>query len=78
MTGQFAKSLAGHDKGKIYVVTGETGPSVLLSDGDRRPLAKAKSKNRKHVQIFGEVNRIDTDEEIRRTIRDYLRRITDV
>ena len=78
MIGQFAKSLAGHDKGKIYVVTGETDREVLLSDGVRRPLAKAKSKNRKHVQIFGEVSAVDTDEEIKRTIRDYLRRITDV
>lgn len=46
----FARSLAGHDKGRLYVVTGAEEGYVLLSDGERRTLQKPKKKKVKHVQ----------------------------
>ena len=33
MTGMFATSLAGHDKGQIYVIIKEEGEYVYLADG---------------------------------------------
>ena len=50
--GMLAVSMAGHDRGKVYVVWSETEDTVLLTDGDLRPLAKPKKKNKKHIQII--------------------------
>ena len=47
---EFARSLAGHDKGKVYVVTSKEADFVFLSDGDIRKYANPKKKNIKHVQ----------------------------
>ena len=49
-TGMFARSLAGHDKGRLYVVIRESGGYVYLADGKSRTLEKLKKKKRKHVQ----------------------------
>lgn len=48
--GMFARSLAGHDKGKLYVITGVEGAFVYLADGRLRPTAKPKKKRRIHIQ----------------------------
>ena len=45
--GMLAVSMAGHDRGKVYVVWSETEDTVLLTDGDLRPLAKPKKKKQK-------------------------------
>ena len=50
--GYFAKSLCGHDKGRIYMIVEERGEMVGLCDGFRRPLAKPKYKKKKHVQMM--------------------------
>ena len=47
-----AESRAGHDTGKIYVVVGEDGDFVYLSDGRLKTWQKCKTKNRKHVQLI--------------------------
>ena len=48
--GMFARSLAGHDKGRLYLVL-ETGDGyVLLTDGRYHPFERPKKKNRIHVQ----------------------------
>lgn len=39
--------LAGHDKGKIYVIEEDTGAYVILSDEN----GKRFRKNKKHVQV---------------------------
>lgn len=50
MTGQFAVSMAGHDRGVLYVVVAEEGDFVYLSDGRLRPPDRPKKKRRKHIQ----------------------------
>ena len=55
--GMLAVSMAGHDRGKVYVVWSETEDTVLLTDGDLRPLAKPKKKNKKHIQIIKKIRK---------------------
>lgn len=50
MTGQFAVSGAGHDKGVLYVVVAEEGDFVYLSDGRLKKPDKAKKKRIKHIR----------------------------
>lgn len=50
MTGQFAASKAGHDKGVLYIVVAEEGDFVYLSDGRSRRPDRPKKKRRKHIQ----------------------------
>lgn len=52
MTGMFAVSLAGHDKGRIYLITGEEGDFVYLADGKGRGVKNPKKKRKKHLQII--------------------------
>ena len=42
-------SLAGHDKGTLYVVVGESENKLLLCDGKNKLLKSPKSKNKKHL-----------------------------
>lgn len=48
--GMFARSLAGHDKGKLYIVLDAAEDRILLTDGKLRPVEKPKCKNRRHIQ----------------------------
>jgi len=48
--GYFVKSLAGHDKDKIYVIIREEKEYVYVADGKYHTLDKLKKKNKKHVQ----------------------------
>ena len=48
--GMFARSLAGHDKGKLYIVTAVDGDVVYLADGKIRLTTNPKKKKRKHIQ----------------------------
>lgn len=52
MIGNFARSLAGHDKDEIYVVIGEKDNHVMLSDGRLKKVDKPKIKNKKHIRII--------------------------
>ena len=47
--GQMARSDAGHDKGKLYVILKVEGENVLLVDGLHKTLEKPKKKNIRHV-----------------------------
>ena len=47
-----ARSKAGHDKGKLYVVSQQTQDAVFLADGKYKLLAAPKKKKWKHVQII--------------------------
>lgn len=49
--GMMAKSLAGHDKGKVYLVSGADETYVYLVDGKCRTMDHPKRKKKKHVQI---------------------------
>ena len=48
--GQMARSDAGHDKGKLYVILKVEGENVLLVDGLHKTLEKPKKKNIRHVR----------------------------
>lgn len=50
MIGEFAISLAGHDKGQMYLIVGEEADMVCLVDGKIRKLENPKKKKKKHVQ----------------------------
>ena len=50
--GMLAKSLAGHDQNKIYVIIQEDETSVFLSDGKNRTLEHLKKKKKRHVQLI--------------------------
>lgn len=81
--GYLAKSLAGHDKGRIYVIIEEQGEYVYLSDGKYHSFQKPKKKNKKHVQFIryqdecltNKLNNQETvrEEEIKRLIKQYVK-----
>lgn len=52
MIGNFACATAGHDKGQIYVVIGESDGNVIVADGRLKTVHKPKCKNSKHIQII--------------------------
>ncbi len=82
MIGWMAASLAGHDKQKIYIIIEETEDTVVLVDGECRPLCKPKTKKKKHIQVIKKSMDADLtdrlqngipcrDEEIKRAIKLY-------
>lgn len=81
MTGWLAYSLAGHDKGSLYVIVKEEKDYLWLSDGNVRPLEKPKKKNKKHIQIIKKAGNLPlpvTNETIKRTIKLYNKDIQEV
>ncbi len=78
-----ARSLAGHDKDRLYVVTGTQGDKLCLVDGRIRTLDRPKLKKKKHLQMViripDEVKGIVRDTEvwedhlIRKVIKEYTR-----
>ena len=70
--GMLARSLAGHDKGQIYVIESIEGEYVYLVDGKHRPLEAAKKKNRKHIQPIKYIAVPDlSNETIIKVIKEY-------
>lgn len=49
--GCLARSLAGHDKGNLFIIMKEDAEYVYLADGKIRLAGKPKRKKRKHIQI---------------------------
>jgi len=83
MTGFLAYSLAGHDKGEVYLIIEETRDYVYVADGAVRTLDRPKKKNKKHIQIIKkEIQGMDissvTNEEIKHIIKLYLKGIKEV
>ncbi|MCD8105363.1 MAG: KOW domain-containing RNA-binding protein [Lachnospiraceae bacterium] len=76
-----ARSLAGHDKGSLYVVLEENpdAGSYLLSDGKHRTLNHPKRKNAKHVQLIthlpdstlARMQEITLDAHVRKILKEY-------
>lgn len=48
--GSLVRSLAGHDKGGLFIIIKEDALHVFLADGKLRTLEKLKRKKKKHVQ----------------------------
>ena len=73
--GMLARSKAGHDKDRIYVVIRTEDKYVYVADGDLRPLRHMKRKNAGHLQpvlkmrLEGEPD----DAAVRSLIRKYIR-----
>lgn len=72
--GLMAKSLAGHDAGKIYVILDSKDEYVYLVDGDVRKVDNPKKKNKKHLQII-KISAIKElpiiNEDVKRSIKLY-------
>ena len=64
------QSLAGHDGGKLFMVTGAEGSGrLLLCDGKLRKLENPKIKSPKHVRLVAEGGAPPaTDKDIRQTL----------
>ncbi len=81
--GRIVRSISGHDEGMYYMVIGEQGGRVLLTDGHLKKQEVPKKKNRKHLEetetvLFAgrleEGGRV-TDEEIRHALKEYRKQL---
>lgn len=83
--GYLVSSKAGHDKGKIYIITAENEEYVWIADGKSKTIEYPKKKKKKHVQIIKvykdndvitslEQKKTVRDEEIRRVIETYKKK----
>lgn len=61
--GALVRSLAGHDRGNLFIIIEKSEEYVSLVDGNIRTLVKPKNKNKKHIQLIH-----DNDEPQRRTL----------
>lgn len=74
-TGMLARSLAGHDHGKVYVVVGLTPDTAYLADGEGKTAASPKKKNRKHIAVIHERCEDTADDQvIRKTLKEYRKK----
>ncbi len=81
MTGMFATSSAGHDKGKLYIIIEESEEYVYLTDGRLKPVDRPKKKKKKHIQIIRKVDETIqfmieekkpiSNEMVKRAIKEY-------
>lgn len=79
--GMLARSKAGHDIGKLYVVMDADAEYVYLADGVYKTLDKTKKKKRKHIQIIYKIpvvlqqviedGKEMQNEHIKKAIKDY-------
>lgn len=51
-SGQVVKSLAGRDKGTLYLILGFEGNRALLANGRNQTVQRPKKKNLKHLQPY--------------------------
>lgn len=71
--GMLARSKAGHDAGKVYVILGAEGAYVYLADGRIRTVEKPKKKKIKHIQPINREYDVSSmsDAQIRRILKEY-------
>lgn len=67
---KLAESLAGHDKGSIYVILQEDAEMVSLADGRKRPLRRPKRKKQKHIRVLNDLSGRD---EIKKLLQSPIR-----
>ena len=72
-TGMLARAKAGHDTGRVYVITSVDEAYVYLSDGKLRPSDRPKKKKKKHVQIILEKHDLEgaDDSKIRQILKTW-------
>ncbi len=72
--GLVAKIKAGHDAGKFCVVVGEEQGFLYVADGRRRPLARPKKKNLRHLApttTVLEQEAYSTDKRLRESLKPF-------
>lgn len=71
--GMLVKSLAGHDKGKFYVIINIEENIVFLADGSIRTLNRLKKKKKRHVQLIRQKHNIENidDAGIKSILNEY-------
>ena len=83
LVGDIVKSLSGHDKNRLFVVTAiDKNGYLVIIDGKYRTMDKPKSKNPKHLlkvahddEIIKKVNSsVATNAEIYKMIKVYLKK----
>lgn len=81
--GCLVESIAGRDKGKLFLVVGLSQTRASIVDGDLRKTSKPKLKNLKHLRFVSDnmnqrvLHKIDTDTkledaEVRKALRLFL------
>lgn len=72
-TGMLARSQAGHDTGKVYVIVEVDDTYVYLADGRIRTMDSLKKKKKKHVQLIKkQYDLMDiTDVKIKRILKEW-------
>ena len=70
----FAKSLAGHDEGRIYYIADISmdGKCVSLVDGETRKISMPKIKKIKHIQIIKMSDATLSEARIKGTLKDEM------
>lgn len=68
LKGKIVRSLAGHDRGRLYWVAETEGDFLLLADGKRHRLNALKRKRRKHVELTEMSTLVTGDGELRRAL----------
>ena len=66
------RSKAGHDSGRLYLVTDLRGGRAVLCDGKIRKLARPKVKNLKHIEL---VRKAALRPDAQETTDRYLRKL---
>lgn len=74
MIGKFARSIAGHDKGTLYIVVEAFENKVGLADGKGKTVASPKIKNLKHIEIYNK----SVDDEVIDAINANILNVNDV
>ena len=71
--GMLARSKAGHDTGKVYVIIEADDTYVYLADGSIRTLGHLKKKKKKHVQIILQEHDVTAadDTAIKRILKEW-------
>lgn len=72
-SGMLARSRAGHDAGRIYVIMDVDDAYVYLVDGKGRTLDRPKKKKKRHVQIIldkYDITDVD-DVKIKRILKEW-------
>ena len=73
--GMLAKSLAGHDKGNVYIIVETDAQYIYLADGKIRTLSRPKRKKRKHLQLIPtQYNMSNADDvALKKILKDWKR-----
>ena len=51
-TGMLVRSLAGHEKDRLYIIIRQDEEYDWLADGRNRTMAKPKKKTKNHIQVI--------------------------